>query len=145
MWTLLISYSQWLRETSLGHGLKSPPTCPRTSLTSHEHCMYRQLNNSTAHSGHRKNSSINLGMPSAVVIITLWTTCSFCHGQVITLSSPGPNPLSREHVLCSVMMAAELVIPVVGQGYRAILLMCTLCCYHCSIVGMYRSCCKRSA
>ena len=46
--------------------------------------------------------------------------------------------LQREQAFRSVTMTAELVMPVVGQGYRAIFFsMCSVCYYHHSIIHIH--------
>ena len=126
-------------EHYLGHGLTSPPTRPCTSFTAWtiSLCVYpmiewRYSTQWTLKEQLYKPCPIT-GATNAAVIVTLWTTCSVCHGHVIPLSSPGPIcylAWQRELVLCSVTKTAELVTPVIGQDYRAILSKCTLCCYH---------------
>ena len=95
----------------------------------------------TGQSACQKNISSTTGVTSSAVVIILWTASSLCHGQ---LSSPGPRAgptrylaWQREQAVHSLMMTAELVVPVVGQGYRAVILTCTLCYYCCSIVSTY--------
>ena len=100
--------------------------------------VYVYTNDRTTATAHQKNISVTTtDATSSAVIVTLWTACSLCHGQL----SSRPNPLSsmtkRAGGSHSVIMTAELVKPVVRQGYRAILLTCTVCCCRCLIVGTY--------
>ena len=58
-----------------------------THTLQHERCV--RTDDQTAQSTRQKNISVTTtGATSSAVIVTLWTACFPCHGQ---LSSPGPR------------------------------------------------------
>ena len=92
-----------------GRGLKSPA---QARTLHHERCVhiYRRLN----------EISTTVATSSAVILSPLSLSSFWLSSRPI-----------RYQAVHSVMMTAELVAPVVRQGYRAV------CCCCCLIVGMY--------
>ena len=115
---------------------------PTHSFTAHEccHCVcsYWQSNDGTAHSGYRKNSSINPSYnrcTSAAVIfnVTLWTAYPLCHGQVtllrVSIRTKRPGTLQCNNdcwTRCACCRTGVI------QSY--FFSTCSLCCYCHSIV-----------